>query len=244
MKAMVFAAGLGTRLREISKTTPKCLVEVGGVPMLERVLRRLAAAGVTDAVVNVHHLREQVERFLSTVSLPLTVHTSPEEKLLGTGGGLKHAWPLLQATEPFFIHNADVYSDIDLRALWQAHQPDSLATVAVMRRETSRALLFSGEGALVGWENGDGKSDRVPASPMQVERLAFSGIQIVSPRINEYLARDTGDFSIITSYMHGAKAGEMVRSFRMDAAAWVDIGTPEKLEALRREVAGKRGGAV
>jgi len=242
MKAMVFAAGLGTRLREISKTTPKCLVEVGGVPMLERVLRRLAAVGVTEAVVNVHHLREQVERFLAAVSLPLAVRTSPEDTLLGTGGGLKHARALLQANEPFFVHNADVYSDIDLGALWRAHMAESLATLAVMRRETSRALLFSTDGVLVGWENGDGRSDRGGAKAEQLERLAFSGIQVVSPRIFEYLERDSGDFSIITTYMHGAKAGEAVRAFRMDDAEWVDIGTPEKLEALRREVASKNSG--
>lgn len=240
---MVFAAGLGSRLREISKTTPKCLVEIGGVPMLKRVLDRLAAAGVTEAIVNVHHLREQVEQFLRSVPLPMRVVTSPEERLLGTGGGLKNARLLLRANEPFFVHNADVYTDLDLGALWRAHRPEHLATLAVMRRETSRALLFSGGGKLVGWENGDGKRDRVGVDSDQLERLAFSGIHIVSPRIFDYLERDSGDFSIMTTYMHGVKAGETIHAFRMDDAAWVDIGTPEKLEALRREVAMKSGGA-
>jgi NDP-sugar pyrophosphorylase family protein len=242
MKAMVFAAGLGSRLRDISKATPKCLVEVGGKTMLEWVLLRLAGAGVTEVVINIHHLRERVERFVSDASLPVKVKLSPEDTLLGTGGGLKNAWALLNPTEPFLVHNADIYSDLDLRALLKAHKARSLATLAVMRRETSRALLFSPDGALRGWENGDGKSDLAPSGEPTVERLAFSGIHVMSPRISEYLERDDGNFSIITTYMRGVKSGEEVGAHRIDSAFWVDVGTPEKLDALRRRVGARSEG--
>jgi NDP-sugar pyrophosphorylase family protein len=236
MKAMVFAAGLGTRLGAISRVTPKCLVEVGGKPMLGWVLERLAAAGVTDVVVNVHHLREKVEAFLADTALPVKVTLSPENTLLGTGGGLKHARALLNPSEPFFVHNADIFSDLDLTALLRAHRPESLATLAVMRRDTSRALLFTRSGELVGWENQGGHHDRLPGVSEGVERLAFAGIQVVSPRIFEFLELDSGDFSIITTYMRGARAGERLDAFRCDEALWVDVGTPEKLEKLRRAV--------
>lgn len=240
MKAMVFAAGLGTRLGAISRTTPKCLVDVGGQPMLEIVLRRLAAAGVTEAVVNVHYLREQVEEFLKSRALPLTVHISPETELLGTGGGLKHARRFLDSGAPFFVHNADVFSEIDLAALYRAHRSDAAATLAVMQRSTSRALLFSTDGVLVGWENGDGSRDIIAPAGPSAERWAFSGIQVVSPAIFEYLERDTGDFSIIRTYMHVARSGGAVRAFQMGEAFWIDVGTPEKLEALRVRMEGAK----
>ena len=233
---MVFAAGLGSRLGAISKTTPKCLVEVGGKAMLLWVLERLGKAGVTEVVVNVHYLREKVEEYLAKTTLPVKVTISPEATLLGTGGGLKFARQFFRASEPFFVHNADIFSDLDLKMLMAAHRPASLATLAVMRRETSRALLFGSASRLVGWENGDGKCDRLTAGGEAAERLAFSGIQVVSPRIFDYLELDEGNFSIITTYMRCARAGEAIEAFRIDDALWVDVGTPEKLERLRQAV--------
>lgn len=241
MEAMVFAAGLGTRLGELSVTTPKCLVDVGGTPMLERVLGRLAMVGVTRAVVNVHHLRGQVEAFVRSRRWDLEVVLSPEESLLGTGGGLKRARPLLAATEPFFVHNADIFSDLDLSALWGAHRAGDLATLAVMDRPTSRTLSFDERGVLVGWANGDGTNERVPGAVGRIEGRAFSGIQVVSPQIFDYLERDTGNFSIIKTYMHGSRAGVAVRAFRMDGVFWADVGTPEKLAAVRARTEGGGG---
>lgn len=242
MKAMVFAAGLGTRLREISQTTPKCLVDVGGVTMLERVLKRLAAGGVTRAVVNVHHRREQVENFVRSRRWDLEVLLSPEETLLGTGGGLKNARTLLDATEPFFVHNADIFSELDLAALAGAHRPSDLATLAIMDRPTSRALLFDERGALVGWANGAGQTESIPGAVGTVKPRAFSGIQIVSPLIFDYLERDTGDFSIIRTYLHGARDGALVRGYSMDGVYWIDVGTPEKLTQLRARIGAANGG--
>jgi NDP-sugar pyrophosphorylase family protein len=183
-----------------------------------------------------------VESFVRSRRWDLEVLLSPEESLLGTGGGLKNARDLLGATEPFFVHNADIFSELDLTSLAQAHRPADLATLAVMDRPTSRALLFDERGVLVGWANGDGGTESVPGTVGAVKRRAFSGVQIVSPLIFDYLERDTGDFSIIRTYLHGARSGAFVREYAMDGVYWVDIGTPEKLAEVRARVGESSGG--
>lgn len=235
MKAMVFAAGLGTRLAPLTDTLPKALIEVGGRPLLELVLARLARAGVDAAVVNVHHLPAQIEARLARARLPLTVAFSREAELLDTGGGLKHAAPLLAGEEPFFIHNVDVLSSIDLGALMAQHRASAaLATLAVQPRSSGRGLLFDDEGRLVGWEESPGGRRLWAARPVpSAERLAFCGIHAASPALLGHLS-ETGAFPLVDAYLRLAGEGAGIRAFRADGVFWADVGNAEKLAAVRK----------
>ncbi|MDE2290597.1 MAG: nucleotidyltransferase family protein [Elusimicrobia bacterium] len=223
MKAMVLAAGLGTRLKPLTDAAPKCLIEVGGMPLLERVLRRLKAAGVDAAVVNAHHHAGQVEAFLKArgPALGLRLELSVEDPVLETGGGLKKAAWFFDDGEPFLVHNSDVVTDLDLGGLMAAHRASgALATLAVRDRPSRRKLLFRG-GRLAGRE-GDGPGDA----------LAFSGVHACSPAL---LARmtETGVFSLTDVWLRLAREGALIAPFRHDAGTWVDIGTPESLQRAR-----------
>jgi len=234
VKAMVLAAGVGSRLRPLTDQTPKALLEVGGKPMLEHVLRRLAGAGVDAAVVNLHHLPEQVEAFLKSRDFGLRVELSREETLLDTGGGLKHAARFFDDGEPFFIHNADIYSEVDLRALYRAHRASgALATLGARKRQGSRYFLFTPEGRLCGWEHpGQGRVEWAGPARPDAERLGFDCIHVASPALLEKMT-ETGVFSIKDVYLRLAAAGEDLRAFRADEWFWIDVGSPEKLERLR-----------
>ncbi|MCM2267746.1 MAG: nucleotidyltransferase family protein [Elusimicrobiales bacterium] len=227
---MVFAAGLGTRLRPLTDSLPKALVEAGGMPMLELVIRRLAAAGVTEFVVNTHHFHDQVAAFLaSKKNFGFKVALSREEEFpLETGGGLKQAAALLGGG-PFFAYNADVYSEMDLRGLYNAHvSAGALATLAVRDRPSKRRLLFDRSLNLKGRESG-------PA-PAGCRALAFSGIQVLSPGIFSKMT-ETGVFSLTGVYLRLAAAGERVKGFEDRSDFWCDIGDLDRLEAVRRRAA-------
>jgi NDP-sugar pyrophosphorylase family protein len=233
-KAMVFAAGLGTRLRPLTDDRPKALVTIGGRTLLEITLLRLRACGVREVVVNVHHFADQVVAYLAAnQNFGMRIEVSREEALLDTGGGLKKAaWFFLEpgasADEPFLVHNVDVLSTIDFARLVEFHrQRNALATLAVAERATSRPLLFDAEGCLLrrgGESTGAGQS------------LAFSGIHMVSPRIFAKLDED-GAFSIVDAYLRLAARGESILGFRADGAYWRDLGRPEHLLEAERDVA-------
>lgn len=229
MKAMVFAAGLGTRLRPLTDNIPKALVEVGGAPLLELVMRRLAAAGVTEFVVNTHHFHEKIADFLrSRGNFGLKVTLSHEEEFpLETGGGLKKAAALLGG-EPFFAYNSDVYSEIDLKGLYSAHAASgALATLAVRDRPSKRRLIFDGGLNLLGREG--------EAAGQGLRALAFSGIQVLSPGIFSRI-KEEGVFSLTAVYLRLAAAGERVKGFEDRSAFWSDIGDQDRLELVRRRV--------
>lgn len=232
---MVFAAGVGSRLRPLTDHVPKALIEVGGHPLLELVLDRLMRFGVDSAVVNVHHEPDRIDAFLRTGRIRIPVALSREPELLDTGGGLKNAAPLLAGTEPFFIHNVDVLSAIDLGALLAQHvESGALATLAVQSRPAGRALLFDRGGRLAGWEEApSGRREWAgPPSP-DVERLGFCGIHAASPALLGCLS-ECGAFPIVSAYLRLAREGADIRAFRADGVFWADIGSPEKLEAARR----------
>lgn len=227
---MVLAAGEGRRLRPLTEKTPKALVPVGGKPVLERVLGLLRDAGATAAVVNTFHLAEPVEEFLGSKDFGLEVEISREKVLLDTGGGLKNAARFFAGErEPFFLYNADVVSDVDLKALYAAHR--GLATLAVADRPTKRRLLFDG-GRLVGRETADG-DELAAIAKAPVERLAFNGIHVISPELLGKIT-ETGIFPILRPYLRLAAAGERIHSFRMDKWFWTDIGDFERLDKARR----------
>ncbi len=241
MKAMILAAGLGTRLRPLTDERPKALVTVRGRTLLEITIERLRAFGVTEMIVNAHHFPEQVEEFLRARKFGIRIEVSREEELLDTGGGLKKAaWffagPGTDHDEPFLLHNVDVVSSIDLGAMVEAHRASgALATLAVMERKTSRYLLFDEAGLLCGRRAGlDGAVEMARPAP-EPQALAFCGIHVASPRMLGEL-KEEGAFSIIPAYLRLASAGEKIAAFRADGFEWRDVGRLESLAAAEHEV--------
>ncbi len=240
MKAMILAAGLGTRLRPLTNDRPKALVEVAGRTLLEITLRRLASFGIREVIVNVHHFAEMVVDYLkSNGNFGMRIEISREDVLLDTGGGLKKAaWFFLDdgTQEPFVLYNVDVISTIDLQQMARFHQEDeALATLAVQDRETSRYLLFDQDNQLCGRRAGrDGAVEMVrPAK--QLQALAFSGIHVISPRFLEMI-REDGVFSIITTYLRLAGEGNKISAFRADKFDWRDLGKPGSLVQAEQDV--------
>jgi NDP-sugar pyrophosphorylase family protein len=239
MKAMVLAAGLGTRLRPLTNDRPKALVTIAGRTLLEITLERLRAFGVTEAIVNTHHHAEMIAGYLAAhANFGMRIEISHEQKLLDTGGGLKQtAWFFLENGDdaPFLLHNVDVISNIDLGALLRFHQQqNALATLAVQDRSTSRYLLFDEESLLCGRRAGiDGEPEMArPASRTQA--LAFSGIHAISPRVFPKL-QEQGAFSIVSAYLRLAGERERIAGFRADEYRWRDLGRPEHLAQAERE---------
>jgi NDP-sugar pyrophosphorylase family protein len=231
MKAMIFAAGLGTRLGHVTKKIPKALVEVNGMPMIERTILKLKSHGVNDIIINLHHFPDQVKSFLeSKTNFGLNISYSDEsEQLLETGGGLMKASWFFDDGEPFFVHNADVLSDIDLSEMWsyhQKHQP--LATLFVQERKSSRYFMFDNYLLLKGWTNvNTGEIIQVDDSAYPLNQLAFNGIHIINPKIFRLIDKQ-GAFSITGSYLELAGKNQ-VRGFRADHAKYIDIGKPSSL---------------
>ncbi len=232
MKAMVLAAGLGTRLHPLTKDRPKALVEVAGYTLLEITLSRLREFGVSEVIVNVHHFADKVVDYLKKNSnFGLRIEISREDALLDTGGGLKKAaWFFLEDTtgEPFLLHNVDVISTIDFARMLRAHrESDALVTLAVQERETSRHLLFDENDLLCGRKKKNEPAEI--AHPSQTSTpLAFSGIHVISPQFLN-LMTEQGAFSIIDSYLRLATQGERITAFRADEFYWRDLGKPESI---------------
>lgn len=208
MKAMVFAAGLGTRLKPITDRLPKALVPVCGQPLLYHTLQKLKAAGYTDVVVNVHHFAGQIREYLTTHDFGLSVSISDEsDQLLETGGGILHAQDLLlPLEEPFLVHNVDIVSNLDIAWFRAQMRPDALATLLVSERKTQRYLLFDEEMRLVGWTNvatGEVRSPYPGLDPQACRRYAFAGIHNLSPAIFGAFeqAGFTGRFPIMDFYL-------------------------------------------
>jgi NDP-sugar pyrophosphorylase family protein len=235
MKAMILAAGLGTRLRPLTDDRPKALVKVAGRTMLEITLVRLRMFGVHDVIVNAHHFADMIVEFLkANQNFGMHIEVSREDELLDTGGGLKKASHFFldssgNSHEPFIVHNVDVISTIDLSRMARFHrEQNALATLAVQDRATSRYLLFDKNGLLCGRKAGrDGKPELV-RSTEQSRPLAFAGIHVISPRIFTGM-NEEGAFSIITTYLQLAAGGERIVGFRANEYEWRDLGRPENI---------------
>ncbi|SRR5579871_1002964 len=240
MRAMILAAGLGTRLRPLTNDRPKALVEVAGHTLLEITLLRLASFGIRQVIVNVHHFADMVVDYLKKHdNFGVHVEFSREEILLDTGGGLKRAAQFFlegSAEEPFLLHNVDVISTIDLRQMMQAHRENgALATLAVQDRNTSRYLLFDQENWLCGRRAGsDGKAEIVRPSS-HPRAFAFSGVHVISPRFLSLMSEE-GVFSIITTYLRLAGQGEKIGLFRADDYYWSDLGKPENVAQATADI--------
>ena len=235
MKALIFAAGLGARLRPLTDTMPKALVPVAGVPMLERVLCKLRDAGLDSFVVNVHHFAEQIERFLAEkgdFGVPVAI-SREEREPLETGGGIKHAAPLLASSAGrFLVHNVDILSDLDVRWFLAQDDPESLATLLLIDAPADRYLLFDDGMRLVGWTNvrtGEVKSPFLPDfDPAKYRRYSFCGIHIVSEAVFDKMAAWPEKFSIIDFYLQQA-AENKIRGVLAPDLQLIDIGSPAKL---------------
>ncbi|MEO1624239.1 MAG: nucleotidyltransferase family protein [Bacteroidota bacterium] len=233
MKAMILAAGLGTRLRPLTNDRPKALVQVGGRPLLEIAIQRLAAAGCTGIIVNVHHFADQVINFLQGAEqrYGVPVHISDERtRLLETGGGLKKARWFLDGNDSFLLCNADILSNMDLAAFYQAHcGSGALATLSVRRRQTSRFLIFDSERVLHGWTNvktGELKMSR--ATRGQFDLWAFSGIHAIHPALFQLMPEKEA-FSIIDLYLEAASQ-QRICAHPHDEDLWLDVGKPAALQ--------------
>ena len=240
MKAMVFAAGLGTRLRPITDSLPKALVPVGGEPLLHHVLVKLRDSGYDEVVVNVHHFAPMVRQYLAAHDFGLKVDVSDEsDGLLETGGAILHARRFLEdAGEPFLVHNVDILSDLSLPWLRSNTPVNALATLLVSERETQRYLLFDEDMNLVGWTNiatGEVRSPFPRLDVTRCRRYAFSGIHNISPLIFgafEDLGF-SGRFPIIDFYLQ-ACGKYRIRGVVPGQVRLVDVGKLDTLAEAER----------
>ncbi len=244
MKAMIFAAGLGTRLRPLTDTMPKALVPLAGKPMLERVIMRLKEAGFQDIIINIHHFGEQIIDFLrKNDNFGVNIHISDErDLLLDTGGGIRKARPFLEGDEPFLVHNADIFTDIDLAAFYRHHlESGAEATLLVSERQTSRYLLLDDHLRLHGWLNkstGEVKPEDFAYQAGIYRELAFGGIHVISPSLLRFMddERWTGKFSIIPFYLSVCRDAK-IQGYPLQGFQWFDIGKPETLKKAEEALA-------
>lgn len=238
---MIFAAGLGTRLKPLTDRIPKALVRVGGEPLLKRVIFQLKDAGFTRIVVNVHHFSNQIIDYLrDNDNFGLDIRISDEtDKLLETGGGIKKAWPLFDQTEPILIHNVDILSNVDLKKFYQ---PLPLAArLLVSERKTKRYLLFDDTMRLVGWTNietGEVKSPYKDLDPKKYKMYAFSGIHMVAPSLFPLMDDEPDKFPIMDFYLkHCDKV--RIEGYVKNDLKLMDVGKQETLreaEAFLKEL--------
>lgn len=240
MKAMILAAGLGTRLRPLTDDRPKALVEIDGRTLLEIALRRLRMFGIREVIVNVHHFADKVIECLhANGNFGMDVAVSREEILLDTGGGLKRAAYFFSGNidEPFILHNVDVLSTIDLGKMVRFHnEKRGLATLAVQERKTSRYLLFDGSAELCGRRAGENGAVELVRPVISPSALAFAGVHIVSPRIFSMFG-DEVVFPIVPAYLKVAAQGEKIFAHRADEYYWRDLGRPESIAQARTDIA-------
>ncbi|HUE77707.1 MAG TPA: nucleotidyltransferase family protein [Longimicrobiales bacterium] len=241
MEAIILAAGVGSRLRPLTDRIPKALVEVAGVTMLERVARRVVDAGARRIVINTHHHAEQIETFVRGVDgFGVEVRFSREtgEAPLETGGGIKAAADSLELNGPVLVHNVDILTDLPIPSLVDAHDNETIATLAVADRETRSPILLDDLGVVgVRYPSGGERIARAPRGT--VREAAFCGISVISPELPA-LMTETGAFSVIPVYLRLIGDGRHVGAWDAGDVVWTDIGTHEQLAEANRRFAGER----
>ncbi len=231
MRAMISCAGLGTRLKPITDTIPKALVKAGNATLLEICIKNLNSQGISDIIINVHHFADQIKKFLEeNNNYGVNISISNESrKLLNTGGGLKNAAWFFDDGEPFLLHNVDVISNLNLKALYDFHiNSKAIATLAVRDRESSRYLLFNSENILCGWKNVKTNEIVSFANIESLKEFAFSGIHIIDPKIFTLMPNDE-IFSMIDLYLNIMKNND-VNAYIDNESFWMDVGNPESLK--------------
>lgn len=232
---MIFAAGLGTRLKPLTNTMPKALVPVAGKPLLQHTIEKLTAAGFNEIIINIHHFSQQIIDFVKiNRSFGIRIEFSDEqEELLDTGGGIKKAAWFFDDNRPFLVHNVDILSNIDLNKFYNSHlKRNSLSTLVCSKRQTSRYLLFDRDNHLRGWINkktGETKSPFAGFQPTDYIELAFSGIQILRPSIFRYMEDLPDKFSIIDFYLSICDK-KTVTCYFPDNLKVIDVGKTDSLQ--------------
>ena len=234
MKAMLLAAGLGTRLRPITDTIPKALVDINGRTLLQINLEKLKSYGFNEVIINLHHFPEKIRFYLKEhQNFGLNIEFSFEEQILNTGGGIKKASWYLKDKQPVLIHNVDILSDINFTELLKFHNDQkALATLAVSKRDTARQLIFDKFDKLMGWENqATGEQKFVISAITILQRFAFSGIQIISPAFLDLITEE-GSFPIIDTYLRLASTNSIV-AYKHDPENWFDVGKINEMESIK-----------
>jgi len=240
MKAMIFAAGLGTRLKPLTDTLPKALVPIAGKPLLEHVILKLKSAGFDQIIVNVHHFPDLIIDFLkANDNFGIRIEVSDErDLLLDTGGGIRKAAWFFDDGKPFLVHNVDILSNVDLHALYQQHlQTKALATLVVSKRDTFRYLLFDDNLRLNGWIN-EKTGETKPADLKHAEffqKLAFSGIQVLSPAVLKLMETLEPKFPIMDFYLSNAPS-QLIGGFVPTDYNMLDVGKLNVLDEAERFV--------
>ncbi len=236
---MIFAAGLGTRLKPLTDRIPKALVNVGGEPLLKRVIFRLKDAGFTRIVVNVHHFSGQIIDYLrDNDNFGMDIRLSDEtDKLLETGGGIKNAYPLFDHTEPILIHNVDILSNVDLKKFYLIESENTVAArLLVSERKTKRYLLFDDNMRLVGWTNietGEVKSPYYNLDPKKYKMYAFSGIHMVAPSLFPLMEDEPDKFPIMDFYLRHCDKVRIEGYVKKDLKL-MDVGKQETLKEAEK----------
>jgi len=234
MRAMIFAAGLGTRLKPFTNNKPKALVKVNDVPVIELIIKKMIGFGIDEIIINVHHFADQVIAFIKEKNFfNIRIEVSDErDKLLDTGGGLKKAAWFFDDKKPFLVHNVDVLTNIDLNKMYQYHiQNGGIATLAVQKRQTTRPLLVDDNNILCGWANKPKNIEKIIRhSHSDLQPKGFSCIHIIDNYFLELIKKEKDEvFSIMTPYLRLAGEKDIFTYDHTDDW-WIDIGTKEKLE--------------
>jgi len=230
MKAMIFAAGLGTRLYPLTLHKPKALVEISGKTLLQMAIENVSQAGYHDLVINIHHFGDQIIEYLeknNNFGLNITI-SDERNQLLDTGGGILKAAPWLSGDEAFLVYNVDVLSNIDLQLFRKYHiEQGGLATLAVRERKTARYLAFDDTMQLSGWRNIKTGDEIASRSMLNCNLLAFSGIQLIDPAIFK-LITETGSFPLIPLYLRLATE-QRIMGYNDQSSLWMDLGKPDQI---------------
>ena len=232
---MILAAGFGTRLKPLTNEKPKALIEIQNIPLLELVIKKLIATGVSEIIINTHHLADQIVRFVRKKNnFGIRIEISHEIEILGTGGGLKNASCFFDTDQPFFLYNVDILSTIDLTQMYQYHlERNALVTLALQQRDTSRYFIVDDENNICGHEDLDNQRTRLKRKPSGSTRLmAFCGIHVISPQIFDFIEQD-GRFSIVDIYLKLIEQGSSINGFLADQFYWKDIGKLKSLEEIK-----------
>jgi NDP-sugar pyrophosphorylase family protein len=235
-KAMIFAAGLGTRLKPFTDKHPKALAPVNGKSLLQRNIEYFAAAGIREMIVNVHHFPDQIKDLLqnnNNFGCEITISHEREEPL-ETGGGLKNAsWFFEESGLPFFVMNADILTNMDLEEMYAYHhKKNGIATLAVTNRKSSRSFLFDKDNLLCGWENNHTGEQKMARTNNTLHPLAFTCVHVINPGMLKLIQQE-GKFSIIDTYLELAKT-QPIYGFDHSKDVVVDVGKPESIEIAEK----------
>jgi NDP-sugar pyrophosphorylase family protein len=233
VKAMILAAGLGTRLKPYTDHSPKALVKMNGKPLLEIIINRLTQFGIDEIIINAHHFKEQIVEYVKHYSSSTKLYVSVENEILDTGGGLMNAASFFD-DKPFLLHNVDILTDLNYRkmlAYHKKHQP--LATLFVRNRTTSRYLLFNAQNELRGWQNIKTGEKKLTNATKTLSKMAFSGVHIISPNIFKNIS-ERGNFSIINAYLNLSAKGYKILAYPNNSCNWLDVGKPAQLQQAEK----------